>query len=119
YRRPAQRLHDDARKLSRAVRRAHVALSILAGSALSEHTSHESCDRFHGRLLWAVHLRSLRRSSAHAAPGVCPRSVYEVQNYLCEPGAACSEKSAKRVGVAVRRTSCSQAEDVQLSRQRE
>ena len=66
--RKAEGLRADARKLSRAVRGAHVALSFLAGRALSEHPADEPRDRFHGADLsgrspaaaTVVHLRTLR-----------------------------------------------------------
>ena len=44
-----------------------------------------------------VHLRTLR-------PGICPRSIHEIQNHLREPGAAGAQESAER---ACRRDSTS------------
>ena len=55
--RPPQGLRADARQLSRTVRRGDAGFSVLARRALLEHHSHQSCDRFHGRLHHAVHRR--------------------------------------------------------------
>ena len=56
-RRAAEGLRPHARKLSRAVHGAHVALSLLARRALSQHLADESRHRFHGGLHRPVHLR--------------------------------------------------------------
>ena len=65
HRRPPQGLHDDARKLSRTVRRAYFALSVFAGRPLPQHFADESRHRFHGGFLRAFHLRCDGRAFAH------------------------------------------------------
>src|SRR6266516_2200498 len=69
--RTPQRLHDDARKLSGAVRRAHFALSLLAGRALPQHIADESRHRFHGGFFRTVHLWGRGRSFTHVASRIC------------------------------------------------
>ena len=49
-----------------------------------------------------VHLRRNRRASAHAAPGICARSVFKIQNHLRQPRSARPEKSAERFAGALR-----------------
>ena len=61
-------------------------VSVLAGRALSEHSAYESCHRFYGGIHWALRLRSVRRASADAAPGVCARRVCALSNHLRQPG---------------------------------
>ena len=88
HRRAAERLRPDARKLSRAVRVAHCALSILAGRALPEHSADEPRDRFHGRIYRPVHVRRDRSASAHAASGIHSRSIHALQDHLHDAGSA-------------------------------
>ncbi len=68
----------------------------LARSALPERDSHESCNRFHGRLPDAFHGRRHRSAFAHAAARIHSRCVYAIQNHLHGRGAADPEESAER-----------------------
>ena len=103
HRRAAEGLHDEARQLSRAVRRAHFAVSVRAGISLPQHSADESRDRFHGGILWPVHLRRRGRAFANAAAGICARGVSEIQDHLRQPRAAGAEEFAKRIAGALRR----------------
>src|SRR5208337_965824 len=60
-------------------------VSILAGCTLSEHSAHQSCDRFHGGVYRAICLWSLRRAFADAASGICARCVCALSHHLREP----------------------------------
>src|SRR5579883_2226394 len=93
--RPTQGLPDDARKLPRTVRSAHLALSLLARHSLSEYFAHEPCDRLHGWVLRSVHLRRSGGSLAHVAPRICSRGIPEIQDWLRKPGSPGTEESAK------------------------
>src|SRR5882762_1923360 len=65
--RPPKGLHDDPRKLSGAVRRAHIDLSVLAGRALPQYPSNKPCHRFHGWFFRTVYVRRSGRAFAHVA----------------------------------------------------
>ena len=91
------------------MRRPHVALSVLARRALPQYSPHKSRNRFHGRLHRPLHLRRHGRASAHPAPRIYPRSVYQIQNHLHGARPHDSEKSRTRPapkirGIAVRQT---------------
>src|SRR6266567_435789 len=98
--RTPQRLHDDARKLSGAVRRAHFALSLLAGRALPQHIADESRHRFHGGFFRTVHLWGRGRSFTRVASRICARGLSKIQDYLCQCGASRIEKPAERTAGA-------------------
>src|ERR1700736_1961650 len=98
------------------MRGAHFSLPIRSGNALPEHPADKSCDRLHGGLFWAVHLRSGGSAFENFAPGICARSICEIQNHVRKPGAIGAEESAKRVASAIRCAGSRQTESVQCAR---
>src|SRR6185295_3709598 len=93
----------DPRKLSRTVRGAHFDVSVRAGISLPEYSSDESRHRFHGRFFRSVHLWGNGCSFANATPGICPRSLHEIQNHLRKSRSACPQKSTERPAGPLRR----------------
>src|ERR1700675_1992886 len=100
--RASQGMRAHARQLSGAVYLADGVLPILAGRALFEYSAHESRDRFHGGIYWAVRLWSLRGPFADAASGICARCICALSHHLCEPGADGAEESGTRATREVR-----------------
>src|SRR6202140_4540001 len=84
------------------MRGAHFALPIRSRNALPEHTADKSRYRFHGGIFWAVHLWSGGSAFENFAPGICARSICEIQNHVRKPGAVGTEESAKRIAGALR-----------------
>src|ERR1700730_5020835 len=97
------------------MRGAHLALPLRSRNALPEHLAHESRHRFHGGIFWAVHLRGGGSAFAYLAPGICARSICEIQNHLCKPGSAGIEESAKRIASTVRCARAGETEGVRCA----
>src|SRR6202163_4129169 len=94
---------------------AHFALSIRSRNALPERPADKSCHRFHGGIFWAVHLRSGGGAFENLAPGICSRSICEIQNHVCKPGAAGAQEFAKRIAGALRCAGSREAKDVRCA----
>src|SRR5437762_2255507 len=99
--RPPEGLHDDARELSGAVRRAHIDLSILAGRTLPQYPANEPCHRFHGGFFRSVYVRRNGRAFAHVASRIRARSFSEIQNHLCESRSTRFEKLTEKLASAL------------------
>src|SRR5438552_1208536 len=99
--RPPEGLHDDARELSGAVRRAHIDLSILAGRTLPQYPANEPCHRFHGGFFRSVYVRCNGRAFAHVASRIRARSFSEIQNHLCESRSTRFEKLTEKLASAL------------------
>src|SRR5258706_2992724 len=86
-------------------------VSILAGGSVSEHSSDESCDRLHGGIHWAIRVRSLRRTFADLASGICAGCVCALPDYVCSTGPDDPEKSGAWAAGEIRRTAGVEARD--------
>src|SRR5271165_1194088 len=95
-------MRSHARKLSGAVRGAHLPISLLAGGELSQHFADEPRDRFHGGIYRAVHLRSEGHTFADFASGIHSRRLHTLQDYLYEPRAHGAQKPGARTPAEVR-----------------
>src|SRR5579863_5847273 len=78
-------------------------VSILAGSAISEYSAHQSRYRFHGRIYWSVCVRRVRGASADIAPGICAGCFCALPRHLRGAGSNDREKPGARSAGKVRR----------------